>query len=399
MNKNTAIKLLPALMLVPLSVSAQVTSFADAISAGEVNLDMRWRYEHVDQDNDLKDADASTIRTRLTLSTGEYRGLSGLLEFEDSREAFVDDYNDGLGSNPRYSTVADPETTELDQLYLRYKYEQFRATVGRQVLVRDNQRFIGHVGWRQDRQTFDAVELHWQASHNINVAYAYIDQRNRIFADDRDVDAQDHLFNADIGTDVGKLSGYVYLLEEDDSPNESETYGIRLAGDAEADKLTLRYAIEYAMQDADNANGSFDTDYYLFEGGVGWRGITITGGLEVLGSDGGDYGFSTPLATLHKFNGWADQFLSTPDQGIEDYYIGASGQVLKGTWNVVYHRFDADKSTRRIDDLGDEWDFSYAIKFYQHYAAGAKYAMYSEGDSEANKVDTDKFWIWLSANF
>jgi hypothetical protein len=31
--------------------------------------------------------------------------------------------------------------------------------IGRQVITMDNHRFVGHVGWRQDRQTFDALTL------------------------------------------------------------------------------------------------------------------------------------------------------------------------------------------------------------------------------------------------
>ena len=41
----------------------------------------------------------------------------------------------------------------------------------------------------------------------------------------------------------------------------------------------------------------------------------------MLGSDGGNYGVMTPLATLHAHNGFADRFLVTPDQGLEDLFV------------------------------------------------------------------------------
>ena len=49
----------------------------------------------------------------------------------------------------------------------------------------------------------------------------------------------------------------------------------------------------------------------------GWR---IGGGYEVLGADDGAAltSFQTPLATLHKFQGWADKFLTTPPNGIRE---------------------------------------------------------------------------------
>jgi hypothetical protein len=34
-------------------------------------------------------------------------------------------------------------------------------------------------------------------------------------------------------------------------------------------------------------------------------------------SGDGVIGFSTPLATLHKFQGWVDKFLTTPANGID----------------------------------------------------------------------------------
>lgn len=104
--------------------AAEATTIAEAVTEGKVKVDLNLRYEMVEQDNALKDADAFTLRTRLTYATADYYGFSSLVEFEDSRVvAGVDDYNDTLGNNPDYSVIADPETTELDQLFLKYQYE------------------------------------------------------------------------------------------------------------------------------------------------------------------------------------------------------------------------------------------------------------------------------------
>ena len=46
--------------------------------------------------------------------------------------------------------------------------------------------------------------------------YAYLDQRNRIFEDELDQDAEDHLLNASFKLGTGKLTAYAYLLEVDD---------------------------------------------------------------------------------------------------------------------------------------------------------------------------------------
>lgn len=390
-----------SLALLTASPAMASDTLMDALQGGKVNLDMRLRYENVSQDNALKDADGLTLRTRLTYTTAELSGFSALVEFEDSRVvAGIDDYNNAIGKNPEYSVIADPETTELDQAFLQYRGHGLKARLGRQVLTFDNHRFVGHVGWRQDRQTFDAASVVYSPVDNLTLNYAYISQRNRIFAEAKDVDAKDHLLNGSYKAAFGTLSGYGYLLEEDRAvSNGIDTYGLRFAGSQKLDSLALSYAAEYATQSYNNADAEFDADYMLLEGGIGFAGLSAKVGYEVLGSDDGQYGFATPLATLHKFNGWADQFLTTPKQGLVDFYASVSGGLLGGNWAVVYHSYEADQSTATVDDLGDEWNVSYGRKFAKHYNAGIKYAMYSAGDVDAGKVDTDKVWVWVGVAF
>ena len=107
------------------------------------------------------------------------------------------------------------------------------------------------------------------------------------------------------------------------------------------------YAAEFATQTAEAGDGSSeaDADYMLAELGVGFSGVTIKAGYELLGSDDGKYGFSTPLATLHKFNGFADQFLTTPNEGLQDTYLSISGKVAGLKLAATYHDFSADEST------------------------------------------------------
>jgi hypothetical protein len=117
------------------ATGAYADPVADALVEGKAYGDFRMRFEHVDQDNALKNANALTIRSRLGYITGDISGFSAQLEFEDSRAvASVDDYNDGLGSKPEYSTVADPETTEVDQALLQYQGHGLSSKLGRQVI-------------------------------------------------------------------------------------------------------------------------------------------------------------------------------------------------------------------------------------------------------------------------
>ncbi len=374
-------------------------SLAEALETGKAYGDFRLRYEAVDQDDatDRDDATALTLRSRLGYTTGSISGFSATLEFEDSRVVAGQDEYSVPGAVVDYDVVADPETTEVDQGFLQYKSDMVTVKAGRQVLTLDNHRFVGHVGWRQDRQTFDALSAVVTPVENLTLTYAYLDQRNRILAEAADVNSEDHLLNASFKTSLGTLTGYAYLLDDTDAELTLDTYGVRFAGAADAGEgMKLVYGLEYATQEFEQGTIENDMDYMMLEGGVVVSGITLKAGYEVLGSDDGERGFATPLATLHKFNGWADIFLTTPEVGLVDMSVSASGSVAGGNWMVAYHEFEADDASDTVDDLGDELDLSYATKFGKHYNAGIKYAMYSAGDTN---VDTDKLWLWVGASF
>jgi hypothetical protein len=109
----------------------------------------------------------------------------------------------------------------------------------------------------------------------------------------------------------------------------------------------------------------------------------------------GRTGFSTPLATLHAFNGWADVFLNTPAAGLQDLYAFAQ-VTLPGAFPLrfVYHKFDADSGS---GDFGQEFDVLLSRKLGKHWTALAKYAYYDAEDLPY--TDVHKFWLQLEFNY
>jgi hypothetical protein len=83
--------------------------------------------------------------------------------------------------------------------------------------------------------------------------------------------------------------------------------------------------------------------------------------------------FATPLATLHKFNGFADQFLATPSQGLEDKFMKIGGNLSSLKLAAAYHQFDSDKGSI---DFDSELDVSATTKIGEKYTLGAKYPNY-----------------------
>ena len=195
------------------SVTSQVVNakgFTDALTSGKASVNLNLRYESVKQDNAVEDASALTLRTLLAFDTGTYKGFSAKIEMEDSRIVLGQgEYTVGpTGYNiGQYSVIADPEHTELDQGYIQYKNATLNAKIGRQVITMDGHRFVGHVSWRQDRQTYDALSTKFTSMKDVTMQYVYITQRNRIFAQEADLKSKDHLINAAYKTSYGTLTG------------------------------------------------------------------------------------------------------------------------------------------------------------------------------------------------
>ena len=382
------------------SATTAADAFTEALSEGKAYGGLRLRYENVQQDNPLSDGNALTLRTNIGYKTGTVAGFSFTGEFEDSRIVLdQDNFNAaGLNASPSYSVVADPETTELDQAFVQYKNDIVTAKFGRQYFTVDDHRFVGTVGWRQDWQSFDALSVIVTPVKEFKITAAFLDQRNRIFAEARDLESDDIILNVAYTTPVGPVKGYFYGLELDDADVEAlehDTIGVSFAPKFGPFSLHA----EIASQESEN----FEAEYFNLKGSYKYQAVNFFLQYEVLGSDDGQYGFSTPLATLHKFNGWSDQFLATPIQGLQDLSGGVAAKVGPGKLVAKYHIFSSDEdlvnTDGSFDDLGDELNLLYAFKFGKKYNAGVKYAMYSAGDAAFNKVDTDRFWAWIGTKF
>jgi len=373
--------------------------FTAALTGGKVSLDLRYRYEMVDQDGLSTKSHASTLRTRLGYLTGEYRGFSVFAEMENTTEVYDDDYTVPPASphGPKESgeaVIADPIFTEMNQAWLQYSMPDVASVrYGRERVILDNARFIGNVGWRQNEQTFDAFTIRSQAVTDTTLFYSYFTNANTVIG--TDLDMRSHIINLSYsGFGLGKLTGYGYLLDFDgDAGTDTATIGARFSGkyDTERD-LTLLYTAEYANQSDYEDSNDIDENYYRLEGGVTFRKITGKIGYEVLEGDG-TVAFQTPLATLHGFNGWADKFLNTPVTGLEDTFFSLGGK-LKGIKLLgVYHDFSANDGGA---DYGTEIDLLAAYKYNKNFSTGLKYANY---DADDFSVDTKKYWLWGQLTF
>ncbi|NND64741.1 MAG: hypothetical protein HKM24_02145, partial [Gammaproteobacteria bacterium] len=94
--------------------------FYDTIAKGDFDLSFRYRLESVDQDGFNDDALASTLRTRITFASQEYKDFGLLFEVDDVMEIGNDNYNSTNNGKVTRPMVVDPEGTEVNQAYVSY---------------------------------------------------------------------------------------------------------------------------------------------------------------------------------------------------------------------------------------------------------------------------------------
>ncbi len=252
--------------------------------------------------------------------------------------AALDDsrYNNSLNGKSQYPLIADPTGSDLNQAYVQYQHGGHQLKIGRQKLALGNERFVGGVSWRQNEQTFDAVRYQTALGSGssfdsgLSLDYSFSNRVNRVFGSK---------------SPQGDWRGNIHLLD-------------------------VNYAISTAQ--------------------LSYQAYLFGAGYEKLGSDNG-VGFGTPLATLHKFQGYADKFLTTPANGVKDLQLKAG--YIKPDWDLQlqYHWLTAATGGA---DYGNELNVSLQLKFGARYAVLVKAAQY---DARHYLTDTNKYWLqWLA---
>lgn len=388
-----------ALLGVTISTNAAEITFnqqvKDALAQSVVNVHLRYRLEHVDQDNPLNDALASTLRSRITVNTGQLSGFSALLQVDNVSRLGGDTYNSTVNDQTRYSVVADPIGTDINQALLRYQNEQGTSvTAGRQVVNHINQRFLGGVAWRQNEQTLDGYRLQQKLPANILAEVGYYHNVNRIFGPKGpQADLKGSFITGLLQwqiQDGQQLSGFVYDFDFDSwASRSSRTQGLHYQGQfSSLAGLQLQLSVA-KQQDAHNATHAFSHNYHRLHTQYKFSQLTVGYGNERLAGDGIS-AFQTPLATLHAFQGFADLFLNTPNRGLRDSWFHISYPFNKVNLNLAWHEFRTDAGN---DKYGTELNLTATYKLTNQLDALFKLARYQ---ADHFGTDTNKVWFMLS---
>ncbi|MEO1487666.1 MAG: alginate export family protein [Bacteroidota bacterium] len=344
----------------------QKDGLANAISSGEFVFNGKLRFWHANDDA-ASASQAYTFGTNFGYLTKAYKGFQIYIEGESVVALTPDDYFDGLNGLTDLTNVTDPETLELNQMYISYKdafndKTELEVKVGRQAAIVEDERFIGRVSARQDDQTFDALYGRIQNDQKgLAFEYAYMYQINRLLAEEVDWRSDSHVFMLRYYKNKKVRFGlFTHLLDfQDDAPSVSnQTYGITIdRGALPKDKLALNYKTAFAYQSDYGAN---PTDYTAFllnaEIGVSFPSIGIFNiGYELASSDNGMASYQFPLSTGQRLHRISDVFIDPPEDGLHNPYFSAECDNLFwgiGGW-LGYHAYFSEEES---DFLGQEID-------------------------------------------
>jgi hypothetical protein len=377
-------------------------------------VDIRLRYEEVEQTGIPLNAHAETLRARLGALTGKFLDTQLLVEGE-AMVRLNRDYrpDNAVPTYTRFPVVSDPENHVLNRLALtNTSLPQTTLTVGRQRINLDDQRFVGASNWRQNEVTFDAARIVNQSIKNLTVDLTFLDKVHRVYGIDSPqgtYKGDNYLANLAYQLPTAKLTGFAYVLEFDPIPGltggldprlgSTATYGGRFAGAQPLGGVKLGYVVSYAREESRANNPqNFSNGYFLGELSATFRSFTLAVTEEILQGNG-KVGFMFPLGTLHPFQGWANKFSNTPANGVKDPHasLAWNGSHLLGldalTAQVIYHDFHAERVNT---SYGSEYDFLLSAKWH-HFAPLLKYANYMADRETPPSVarDTKKFWAQL----
>ena len=182
---------------------------------GKFGINYRIRFEETNNVGGISQ------RIRYGYTTENYNGFTASIEGET-----VDGIDDGFNG----LDIAG-EGTDLNQIWGAYKSADLGSVkVGRQVYTLDDQRFIGHVGWRQNIQTYDVATVAYNGVENLAVNAFYIGQINRI--NDTHIDMDGFGLNAGYAFSKAlKVVGFYYDFDDSDLGLwDTETLGLRATG-------------------------------------------------------------------------------------------------------------------------------------------------------------------------
>ncbi len=309
-------------------------------------------------------------------------------------------HDDGRTMAGRRPRVPDPPNAELNRLMLAADLAPgWSLALGRQYVTDTRQRYFGRSGWRQSRQSFDALVVAGEWSPAFAFEIAYLDRVWRSVGrfhpdpEERSQRLDALLATARLRLPAGTLEGFLHELESDSSRLRSHrNQGLRWQGEMDWPSFgRAELLLEVARQRQER--GTRWLPYRAGELALGSPDLRLSLGFEYEGGDGTG-AFQTPFGSGHSFNGWADRFGTTPPDGLLDRYLAVTGThtlAAGGHWILRRHEF---RPTRDGASFGGEWNAE--LTFARTFGGLLRLKL---ADHRGRSAREDLAKLWLSWEF
>ena len=398
--------MLAALAILPAFAQqeAEPFSLADSLARGRFTLELRPRYNRIDESDKPERTEGGTVRlaggVRLVPADGVRIVLEGI-----HANHLGGDFNDNgaLFATSRYPLLPDPRYTGMNQAYLEGSADTFRLRAGRQVVRLGNQRWVSDNDFRQIPQVFDGFGATYTALPGTELHAAYFTQvRNTSGMTQRlRLTLLDAAWNPARGHSVAAYGVFHEQAQNGAftgfADSSYKVIGVRAEGAfASGGAIDFPYIAEYALQRPfASGDDRIHAPYWRAGGGVAYRENVARLDYEVKGSNGGLYGVQMPLTDFYGFNGWTLHFFNTPRQGLRDGWITLRHGIHGFTLFAEAHRFRSDYGGIR---LGRELDAGATYAWNENATLRLQHARYDPGSGTPD-ASIRKTWLTLTYTY
>jgi hypothetical protein len=375
-----------------------------ALAAGRPVLEVRPRYNRIEESNFPETTEGGTMRTILGWRTAPWRGwradMEGIVASHIGAERFND--NPARISTSPYPLLPDPEYKGVNQAYLDYDGDDdgLRLRLGRQVARLENQRWVSDNDFRQIPQVFEGGAFTYAGIENFELGASYFDHVRTTSGVTNALRLT--LLRAAWNPAPGhSLVAYGVLHDQAQNgaftgfaDNSYRVVGIKAEGTAwRVGGIEIPYVADYAQQRRYAGGDSrIDADYWRLGAGLAARDWTVRYDHEVKGSNQGAFGVQMPLTDFYRYNGWTLNFFTTPRQGLHDDWL-----TLRAAWRrlTLYgeaHRFHSDFGSL---DFGRENDIGLTVDILDGLTARLQHARYDPGGGLAG-ASIRKTWLTVT---
>jgi len=375
-----------------------------AIAGGRPIVELRPRYNYLDEAEYPETGEGGTMRTVLGWITAPYYGIRVRLEAINASHLGAKRFNDDpsqINASP-YPLLPDPMYTGVNQAYVEYSNDDAGAhlRLGRQVVRLDNQRWVSDNDFRQVPQLFEGAWASFDGLEKTELEAGYFTKVRNTSGVTND------LRLTVLRAACNPLEGHsiaAYAVLHDQAANGAFTgfadnsyrvVGAKAEGAARLQGIDVAYIAEYARQRPyANGDSRVDADYWRLGAGAATPRWTARYDYEVKGSNSGQYGVQMPLTDFYRYNGWTLTFFNTPRQGLRDGWLTLRWQLLDPlTFYGEAHRFRSDFGGL---DLGRENDVGLTWSIMDGLEARLQHARYDPGAGTANDA-IRKTWLTLT---